>query len=155
MNRVESHLTEMGLGLPAPKVPVANYLGTKQSGNLLFVSARVSEQRGQVGTDVDADQAKLAARDTMLDLLAIIKVDIGDLDRIVSVLKLHGFINSAASFQAQPRVLDGASELLIALYGESGRHARSATGVARLPYGATLQLDMVVELEATPPSRVQ
>lgn len=153
MSGVESRLTGMGLALPSPKVPVANYLGTKQSGNLLFVSARVSEQRGQVGSDVDADRAKIAARDTMLDLLAIIKADIGDLDRIVSVLKLHGFINSAASFQAQPRVLDGASELLIALYGESGRHARSSTGVVRLPYGATLQLDMVVEIRDSSLSR--
>ncbi len=82
----------------------------------------------------------------MLDLLAIIKADIGDLDKIVSILKLQGFVNSATSFTAQPRVIDGASELLIALYGESGKHARTATGAAQLPYGASIQLDMVVEL---------
>lgn len=137
----------MGLALRPPKSPVADYLGTKRSGNLLFVSGRVSEKRGQVGTDVSPEEAKLAARDTVLDLLAIIKADIGDLDEIASVLKLRGFVNSAAAFKAQPQVIDGASELLIALYGEFGRHARTATGAAQLPYGASIQLDMVVELK--------
>ncbi len=146
MSRVEALLEEMGLALPLPKAPVANYLGTKRSGNLLFVSGRVSKLCGQVGTDVSGEEAKLAARDAMLDLLAIIKADIGDLDKIVSILKLQGFVNSATSFTAQPRVIDGASELLIALYGESGKHARTATGAAQLPYGASIQLDMVVEL---------
>ena len=146
MSRVETLLSEMGLALHPPKAPVANYLGTKRSGNLLYVSGRVSEKRGKVGTDLSTENAKLAARDTMLDLLAIIKADIGDLDRIVSILKLQGFVNSAASFTAQPQVIDGASELLIALYGEAGRHARTATGTAQLPYGASIQLDMVVEL---------
>ena len=146
MSRIESLLSEMGLALHPPKAPVANYLGTKRCGNLLYVSGRVSEKRGQVGTDLSTEDAKLAARDTMLDLLAIIKADIGDLDTIVSILKLQGFVNSAASFTAQPQVIDGASELLIALYGEAGRHARTATGTAQLPYGASIQLDMVVEL---------
>lgn len=146
MSRVETLLEDMGLALPLPKAPVANYLGTKRSGNLLFVSGRVSEKRGRVSTDVSQEEAKLAARDTMLDVLAIIKADIGDLDEIISILKLQGFVNSAESFNALPQVIDGASELLIALYGESGRHARTATGAAELPYGATIQLDMVVEV---------
>ncbi len=146
MDRVETLLAEMGLALRPPKTPVANYLGTKRIGNLLYVSGRVSEKRGQAGTDVSAEEAKLAARDAMLDLLAIIKADIGDLDKIVSILKLQGFVNSAASFKTQPQVIDGASELLIALYGESGNHARTATGAAQLPYGACIQLDLVVEL---------
>ncbi len=146
MNRIEALLTDMGLVLPSPKPPVANYLGTKRSGNLLFVSARVSEQRGKVSAEVNQEQAKLAARDAMLDLLAITKADIGNLDKITSILKVQGFVNSAESFKAHPQVIDGASELLIALYGESGRHARTATGAAQLPYGASIQLDMVVEL---------
>ena len=146
MSRVEKCLAEMGLALSPPKGPVADYLGTKRSGNLLFVSGRVSEKRGQVGNGVSQHEAKLAARDTMLDLLAIIKADIEDLDKIVSILKMQGFVNSAASFNALPQVIDGASELLISLYGESGRHARTATGAAQLPYGATIQLDMVVEV---------
>jgi enamine deaminase RidA (YjgF/YER057c/UK114 family) len=146
MGRVEERLTEMGLNLGPAKSPVANYLGTKRSGNLLFVSGRVSEQRGRVGVDVSQPQAKLAARDTLLDLLAIIKADIGSLDEIESIVKLQGFVNADASFDALPQVVDGASELLISLYGESGRHARTATGAAQLPYGATIQLDLVVEV---------
>ena len=146
MSQVEERLAEMGLVLSPPKAPVADYLGTKRSGNLLFISGRVSERRGRVSTDVSQEEAKLAARDTMLDLLAIIKADIGDLDEIISILKLQGFVNSAESFNALPQIIDGASELLIALYGESGRHARTATGAAELPYGATIQMDMVVEV---------
>lgn len=146
MSRVETCLAEMGLTLPPPKAPVANYLGTKRCGDLLFVSGRVSEKRGQVGTEVSEGEAKVAARDTMLDLLAIIKSDIGDLDTITSIIKIQGFVNSATSFKAQPKVIDGASELLIAVYGEAGKHARTATGAAQLPYGASIQLDMVVEL---------
>lgn len=146
MSQVEARLAKLGLALRPPKSAVANYLGTKRTGNLLFVSGRVSEKRGKVGADVSQEEAKLAARDAMLDLLAIVKADIGDLDEIVSVVKLRGFVNSDKSFVAQPQVVDGASELLIALYGESGRHARTATGVAQLPYGASIQLDMVVEL---------
>ncbi|MEH6518914.1 MAG: RidA family protein [Halioglobus sp.] len=146
MKKVETILSEMGLALPSPKAPVANYLGTRRSSNLLFVSGRVSETRGQVGTVVGAEEAKLAARDTLLDLLAIIKADIGDLDYISHILKLQGFVNSAPTFTAQPQVIDGASNLLIALWGEAGRHARTATGAAQLPYGASIQLDMVVEI---------
>ena len=146
MSRVENKLRELGLTLPAPKVPVANYLGTKQSGDLLFVSGRVSQMRGEVGSELALEQGKVAARDAMLDLLAIIKNDIGDLDRIVSIEQVRGFVRSAPSFMEQPKVIDGASELLIALYGEAGRHARTATGAAQLPFGAAVQLDMIVRL---------
>jgi enamine deaminase RidA (YjgF/YER057c/UK114 family) len=147
MSQVETRLRELGLVLPPPKTPVANYLGTKRSGSLLFVSGRVSQKRGEVGTDVSLEEARTAARDAMLDLLAIIKQDIGDLDRIVSIEQVRGFVRSARSFTEQPHVIDGASELLIALYGESGRHARTATGAGQLPYGAAVQLDMVVRLD--------
>lgn len=148
MSDIESRLTALGLTLPPPKIPVANYLGTRRSGNLLFVAGRVSETRGQVGTDVDEDAAKLAARDTMLDLLAIIRADNHDLDEISAILKVQGFVNSGPEFTRQPQVIDGASELLIALYGEAGKHARTATGVAQLPYGASIQLDMIVKTRA-------
>jgi enamine deaminase RidA (YjgF/YER057c/UK114 family) len=146
MSIVEGRLRELGLALPPAKSPVANYLGTKQSGNLLFVSGRVSHRRGEVGTELTVEEAKTAARDAMLDLLAIIKQDIGDLDRIVSIEHVRGFVRSAPTFTEQPRVIDGASELLIALYGDAGRHARTATGAAQLPFGAAVQLDLVVRL---------
>src|SRR4030095_3791842 len=146
MGAVEDRLRTLGLVLPPAKTPVANYLGTKQPGALLFVSARVSQRRGEVGSELSVDEARLAARDAMLDLLAIVKQDIGDLDRIVSVEQVRGFVRSAPSFMEQPRVIDGASDLLIALYGDAGRHARTATGAAQLPFGAAVQLDMVVRL---------
>jgi len=144
--RVEARLNELGLTLPEPKPPVANYLGTKRSGDLLFVSGKVSALRGEVGSEVDVARAKLAARDAMLDLLAIIKQDIGDLDRIVSVERLHGFVRSAPTFIAQPEVIDGASDLLVELLGPAGRHARTATGVNQLPFGAAVQLDVILRL---------
>jgi enamine deaminase RidA (YjgF/YER057c/UK114 family) len=143
---VEARLKELGLTLPPPKPPVANYLSTKQSGDLLFVSGKVSALRGEVGSEIDTAHAKLAARDTMLDLLAIIKHDIGDLDRIVSVERLHGFVRSAPTFIAQPEVLDGASDLVVELLGPPGRHARTATGVNQLPFGAAVQLDMLLRV---------
>jgi enamine deaminase RidA (YjgF/YER057c/UK114 family) len=146
MSRVEEKLRALGLTLPPAKAPVANYLGTKQSGDLLFVSGRVSQMRGEVGSELTLEQAKIAARDAMVDLLAIIKNDIGDLDRIVSIEQVRGFVRSAPTFIEQPKVIDGASDLLIALYGDAGRHARTATGAAQLPFGAAVQLDLVVRL---------
>ena len=149
MSRVEDRLRELGLALPPPKAPVANYVGTKRSGDLLFVSGRVSQRRGEVGTELSVDDAQIAARDAMLDLLAIIKHDIGNLDLIVSIEQLRGFVRSSLTFTEQPRVIDGASNLLIALYGEAGRHSRTATGAAQLPFGAAVQLDMVVRLRSS------
>jgi enamine deaminase RidA (YjgF/YER057c/UK114 family) len=146
MSRLEDRLGELGLALPAPKAPVANYLGTKRSGDLLFVSGRVSSLRGEVGATTTAEAARRAARDTLLDILAIIKQDIGDLDQIVSVEKMQGFVHSAPSFSQQPEVIDGASDLLVQLLGDAGRHARTATGAAQLPFGAAVQLDLVLRL---------
>jgi len=145
-SRVESRIRDLGLSLAPPKPPVANYLGTKRSGDLLFVAGRVSRLRGEVGSEITTDAARAAARETVLDLLAIIKRDIGDLDRIVSVERMQGFVRSAASFTEHPTVIDGASDLLVELFGEAGRHARTATGAAQLPFGAAVQLDMVLRL---------
>ena len=149
MSAVEDRLRQLGLALPPPKTPVANYVGTKRSGDLLFVSGRVSQRRGEVGTELSVSDAQIAAREAMLDLLAIMKQDIGDLDAIVSIEQLRGFVRSSATFTEQPRVIDGASDLLVALYGDAGRHARSATGAAQLPFGAAVQLDMVVRLRSS------
>ena len=148
-NNIETRLAALGIVLDTPKSPVAQYVGTKRSGNLLFVSGRVSELQGEVGTDVTEDQAKLAARDIVILLLAIIKQDIKDLNLISGVIKLQGFIRSSPQFTRQPQVLDGASELLIELFGDAGHHSRTATGVAQLPFGAAIQLDMVLELRST------
>ena len=144
---IENKLDKLGIQLDLPKPPVANYLGSKRVGDLLFVSGRKSELAGEVGTDVTEKQAKEAARDTVVLILSIIKNDIKDLDLIEGVVKLQGFIRSSKNFTRQPQVLDGASEILIELFGENGHHARTATGVAQLPYGATIQLDMILKLK--------
>ena len=100
----------MGLTLTPARPSVANYLGTKRSGDLLFVAGKVSALRGEVGTEIDVGQARRAARDTMLELLSIIRQDLGDLDRILSVERMQGFVRSAATFTEQPQVIDGASD---------------------------------------------
>jgi enamine deaminase RidA (YjgF/YER057c/UK114 family) len=100
---IELRLEALGLHLPPPKPPVGNYLGSKRSGTLLFVSGRVSRLRGEVGSEVDLAAARTAARDTVLDLLAIVKQDLGDLDRIVAVERVHGFVRSAPAFTEHSR----------------------------------------------------
>ena len=147
MGKIENKLASLGIKLEAAKAPVANYLGTKLDGNILYVSGRKSELSGAVDAEVNETNAKQAARDTVVLMLAIIKADIGDLDRIESILQMRGFIRSSENFMRQPQVLDGATELLIKLFGENGRHARTATGVHQLPYGATIQLDMILRLK--------
>jgi len=147
MSAIENKLTALGLSLQQPKPPVGNYLGSKIIGELLFASGRVSDCTGEVGTDISLEQGKEAARNTLLLILAIIKQDIGDLDQIVGVIKVTGFIRSSTNFTKQPKVLDGASDLLVALFGEAGRHARTATGVAQLPFGASVQLDIIFQVK--------
>ena len=147
MSQIENKLNKLGLKLNPPKDPVGQYIDCKRVGELLFVSGRVSELIGEVGTNVTVDEAKVAARDTVLLILAILKKNIGDLDKIAGVIKLQGFIRSAVDFTKQPQVLDGASELLIELFGENGRHARTATGVNQLPFGAAIQLDLILILK--------
>ena len=145
---VDENLRRLGIELPPPKAPVANYRGCKRSGDLLFVSARVSLLQGEVGSEIDREQAKQGAREAALSLLGIVKAEIGDLDRIESVERLRGFVRSAASFTEQPYVIDGASELLSEVFGQAGRHARTATGAAQLPFGAAVQLDMTLRLRS-------
>lgn len=147
MSSIENKLNKLGLSLRKPKLPVGNYVDCKRAGDLLFVSGRVSELSGEVGKDVTISEAKEAARDTVLLILSLIKKHITDLDTILGVVKLQGFIRSSENFTEQPKVLDGASDLLIELFGENGRHARTATGVSQLPFGAAVQLDMILILK--------
>jgi enamine deaminase RidA (YjgF/YER057c/UK114 family) len=146
MGTVENRMEAMGFALPPPKIPVANYLGCKQFGDLLFVSGRVSELRGEVGSEVTKEDAQAAACSTVIHLLSIVKVGIDDLDLIASIDKLQGFVRSAPSFTEQPFVIDGASDFLISVSGDNGRHARTETGVAQLPFGAAVQLEMILRL---------
>ena len=148
MGNIEKRLEELELSLPGAKPPVGNYLGSKKIGELLFAAGRVSDCIGEVGTEVTLEKAKEAARDTVLTILAIIKEDIKNLDLIAGVIKVTGFVRSAVSFTEQPKIIDGASDLLIELFGENGRHARTATGVAQIPFGASVQLDIIFQMKA-------
>ena len=147
MSIIEDKLKKLGLQLNPPKPSVANYLGCKRFGELLFVSGRVSELKGEVGTGVTEEEAKIAARDTILLILSIIKKDMGDLDLIQNIIKVQGFIRSSINFTRQPYVLDGASDLLVELFGINGQHARTATGVNQLPFGAAIQIDLILQLK--------
>lgn len=147
MKNLEQRLQQLGATLPAAKKPVANYLGCKRSGDILYASGRVSQTRGEVGSDLTVAQAQLAAREALLDILAIIKDAIGSLDDISGVEQMNGFVRSATTFTEQPKVVDGASDLLIELFGENGHHARTATGAAQLPFGAAVQLEIIFRMK--------
>lgn len=146
MGHIEKKLASLGESLPDPKKAVANYLGCKRSGDILYVSGRVSPTRGEVGSELTVLEAQTAAREALLDILAIVKKETGDLDKILGVEKMIGFVRSAPSFTEQPKAIDGASDLLVELFGDDGRHARTATGVAQLPFGAAVQLEMILRL---------
>lgn len=147
MSQIEDKLKQLGIQLPPAPKPVANYLSCKQMDKLLFVSGRKSTLTGRVDEEVSEADAKNAARETVILLLAIIKEELKDLDKIDEVVKVHGFIRSSAGFGRQPMVLDGATELLIDLFGANGKHARTATGVSELPFGSTIQIDMILKLK--------
>lgn len=153
---VEKKLVAMGLSLPAAPTPVANYVPAVRTGNLLFVSGhgpvtvqdgKVHYIRGKVGRDLTVEQGYEAAKVVMLNILQSIKGAVGDLDKVRRVVKLLGFVNCTEDFPDQPKVINGASDLLVELYGERGRHARSAVGMYQLPFGIAVEIEMVVEVE--------
>jgi enamine deaminase RidA (YjgF/YER057c/UK114 family) len=151
--RVESKLEELGLELPSAPAPIANYLRYVQVGNLLFMAGHGPNRAGgpvytgQVGSDVSAETAYEAARSTALNLLASCKEALGDLDRVKRVVKVLGMVNSAPGFGDQPKVINGFSDLMVELYGDAGRHARSAVGMAALPGGIPVEIEMILEVE--------
>jgi len=152
MGQVESKLAEMGLELPAPPAPVANYVRAVRTGNLVFVSGHGPSRdgqlvyRGKLGADLDVATGYEAARLVMLNCLTSLKEEIGELDRVTRIVKLLGMVNCAPDFGEQPEVINGASDLLTELFGERGRHARSAVGMAALPRGIAVEIEMVVEV---------
>ncbi|MEW6296446.1 MAG: RidA family protein [Thermodesulfobacteriota bacterium] len=153
---VEKKLAEMGLTLPPAPTPVANYVPAVRAGNLLFVSGhgpgvvkdgKIEYIRGKLGKDLTVEQGYEAAKHVMLNILQSVKGVIGDLDKVRRVVKVLGFVNCTEDFPDQPKVINGASDLLVALYGERGRHARSAVGMQQLPFGIAVEIEMVVEVE--------
>jgi len=152
MPRVEERLEALGLQLPPPPSPVAAYVSTVRTGDLVFVSGHGPMRDGQftsigkLGGDLDVEAGYQAARLVMLNCLASVKAEIGDLDKITRIVKVLGMVNSAPGFEQQPAVINGASDLLIEILGDRGRHARSAVGMAELPFGISVEIEMVVEV---------
>ena len=148
-----ARLQELDITLPAVAAPVAAYVPAVQSGALVYTSGQLPfvdgalPMTGKVGVDVTAEQAKDLARSCALNALAAVHALVG-IDAVVRVVKVVGFVASAAGFTAQPAVVNGASELLGQVFGEAGRHARSAVGVAELPMGAPVEVELVVELRS-------
>jgi enamine deaminase RidA (YjgF/YER057c/UK114 family) len=150
---VEQKLAEQGIKLHEAPTPVANYVPFVRTGNLLFVSGQVCFApdgkliaKGKLGADVTIEEGAAAARGCAVNLLAQVKAALGDLDKVVRVVRLGGFINSAPDFLDGPKVLNGASDLMVAAFGDKGRHARTTVGVASLPADAAVEVDGVFEV---------
>jgi enamine deaminase RidA (YjgF/YER057c/UK114 family) len=150
---VEQKLTEQGITLPEPRAAVANYVGFVRSGNLLFVSGQVCADaegkliaKGKLGAGVTLEQGYAAAKGCGVNLLAQIKAALGDLDKVVRVVRIGGVVNSAPDFLDGPKVLNGASDLMVAVFGDKGRHARTTVGVASLPADAAVEVEGVFEV---------
>jgi enamine deaminase RidA (YjgF/YER057c/UK114 family) len=151
----EERLATLGLELPPPFTPPANFVPAVQAGNLLFLSGHGPTGpsgdlliRGRLGADLTVEQGYHAARLAALALLGSLKGAIGELDRVGRIVKLLGMVRSTPDFGQQPAVINGASDLLVELFGERGRHARSAVGMHDLPFGMPVEIEMVVELRA-------
>ena len=144
----EDKLVELGLTLPPLRPASGNYVSCVRTGNLIFTSGQgTNEYRGQLGNDVTLEVGYDAARQCMLNLLSVIKNEIGELSKVKRIVKVLGFVNSTPEFTDQPKVVNGASDLLVQVFGERGRHARSAVGNAQLPHNNAVEVEMVVEVE--------
>lgn len=150
---VEEKLKSMGLSLPEPIEPIANYVTAVVDGPLLYTSGTSCMEKGRlkyqgrVGADLTLEEGYEAAKITMLNLLSTVKSYSGSLDRIERVIKILGFVNSAPDFHRQPEVINGASDLLVELLGDRGRHARSAIGTCNLPMNIPVEIEMIVKIK--------
>lgn len=148
----EQRLAELGLTLPTPPKPVATYVPFVQVGNLLFLSGVVPSRDGQIvykgklGRDVSKEEGYEASKLTLLNALANIRLAVDSLDRVKRVVKMTGYVASYEGFTEQPAVINGASDLLVEIFGDAGRHARVAVGVAELPLGVPVELELIVEV---------
>ena len=147
----EQRLRDLGIELPAVPEPAANYANVVRTGNLIYLSGTVPTTadgeipKGKVGADVTAEEAAEHARLVGLNILAILRQELGDLDRVKHVVKLLGMVNAVPDFREQSKVINGCSDLLVEVFGE--RHARSAIGVGSLPFGITVEIEAIVEVE--------
>jgi enamine deaminase RidA (YjgF/YER057c/UK114 family) len=147
-----AHLESLGLSLPTVPVPIAAYVNCVRTGNLLFLSGGLPidgdrKVIGKIPTDVSIDQGYEAARMVILNRLAVVRDEIGSLDRVKRIVTLNGFVNSTSDFYDHPKVINGASELLLEIFGERGKHSRTALGVPALPLNVAVEINLIVEVE--------
>jgi enamine deaminase RidA (YjgF/YER057c/UK114 family) len=152
MSKIEHKIIELGLVLPTPAKPLASYVPAKKSGSLVFTAGQlpmvdgVLVTQGFLGKNVEIEDAYQAARICTLNALAAIKGVIGDLDQIKQIVRVVGYVASVPEFTQQPAVVNGASELLLEIFGENGKHARSAVGMSALPLNAAVEIELTVEI---------
>jgi enamine deaminase RidA (YjgF/YER057c/UK114 family) len=153
MSRIEARLQELGIVLPTPPAPVASYVPFVIVGNVVHVSGQVSVDasggiKGKLGAEIEVEEGQAAARLCGLNLLAQVKAACGgDLDRVKRVVKLNGFVNVTPEFSPIPQVMNGCSDLMVSVFGDAGRHARSAVGMANLPLNYAVEVDGLFELD--------
>jgi enamine deaminase RidA (YjgF/YER057c/UK114 family) len=151
---VEAKLKRIGVRIPEPPKPVANYVPAVRTGNLLFTSGVLPMKEGRLafsgrlGKDLTIEQGQEAARLALLNALAVVRQELESLDRVARVVKLTGYIASAPGFTDHPSVLNGASDLLVAVFDDAGRHARVAVGVNELPLGAPIEIELTVQIKS-------
>jgi enamine deaminase RidA (YjgF/YER057c/UK114 family) len=152
---IEKKLTSLGVALPTPAGPIANYVPFVRTGNVLIVSGQICfgadgklVAKGQLGGAVSIEDGQRAARACAINLLAQLKAALGDLDRVGRVVRLGGFVNSAPGFTDGPKVINGASDLMVEVFGDKGRHARTTVGVAALPADAAVEVEGIFEIDS-------
>jgi enamine deaminase RidA (YjgF/YER057c/UK114 family) len=152
----EKRLKQLGIDLGAVSAPVANYVNAVRTGNLLFLAGKGpramdgKRPQGKVGREFTAEQAYQHARTVGMDLLAVMKSELGSLDRVKRVVKVLGMVNAMPEFQDHPKVINGCSDLFVQVLGDKGKHARSAVGMGSLPMGIPVEIECIVEIGAAP-----
>ncbi|MDP1816050.1 MAG: RidA family protein [Leadbetterella sp.] len=151
--KIENRLAELKIILPKVQPPIASYVNAVRTGNLIYLSGKgptASDGKfisGKVGVDLTLEEGKAAARNTGLNLLAALKAEIGDLDKVKRIVKVLGMVNCPTDFTQQPQVINGFSDLMVEVFGDKGKHARSAIGVGSLPANMAVEIEMIVEVE--------
>jgi enamine deaminase RidA (YjgF/YER057c/UK114 family) len=158
--QTEARLKELGIELPEPRAPIANFVNAVRTGNLLFLAGNGPGvpgkplPTGKVGRDFSIEQAARLAREVGLNLIAVMKAELGDLDRVARIVKVLGMVNCTSEYGSQPEVINGCSDLFVEVFGERGKHARSAVGMGSLPRGIPVEIEVIVEVaDDAPPAR--
>jgi len=152
-NKIDERLTELGIALPEPSSPVANYVNAVTTGNLVFLAGKGPKQddgtyiTGKVGADLTEEEGYEAARIAGINQLAALKAEIGNLDRVTRIVKVTGMVNCTPDYANQPEVVNGFSDLMVEVFGDKGKHARAAVGMGSLPRNIAVEVEMVVEIE--------